>query len=115
MGERWNDQMPESSGELVFDEHEGAWHCRVRADLCTSDTVTICRLSDEVAAQLRACLSEPQGFDPYSTVDTGIHQADAEGKPQGRQRGSRRTLDDMRRLSDEIKRARSDGSPRKGH
>lgn len=98
MGERLQGAPPKSSGQLVFDEQEGTWHCRVRADLCTSDTVTICKLPESVVVQLRADLPEALGGDPYSNVDHVAAPANEARR--------RRTLDDMRRLSEEIKRSR---------
>jgi len=98
VSERWQGAPPKSPGQLVFDEKEGTWHCRVRADLCASDTVTICKLPESVAVQLRADLPEALGADPYSNIDQSA--APAHENPR------RRTLDDMRRLSEEIKRAR---------
>jgi hypothetical protein len=66
------------------------------------DTVPVRTLSESAVAQPRASATKAGGVDPYSTADSGIRKAI-----------SRRTLDDMRRLSERIKRVRLYGSDQK--
>jgi hypothetical protein len=63
------------------------------------NTVPVRKLTESAIAQLRASTTKGGGVDPYSTADSGIHKT-----------APRRTLDDMRRLSERIKRARLYGS-----
>jgi hypothetical protein len=66
------------------------------------DTVPLRKLTESAVAQLRASATKAGGVDPYSTADSGIHKT-----------VPRRTLDDMRRLSERIKRVRLYGSEQK--
>jgi hypothetical protein len=66
------------------------------------DTVPLRTLSESAVTQSRASGTKVGGVDPYSTADSGIRKA-----------MSRRTLDDMRRLSERIKRVRLYGSDQK--
>jgi hypothetical protein len=59
------------------------------------DTVTVNTLPEGAIARLRAEADGVLGVDPYSTADSGIHKT-----------APRRTLDDMRRLCEKIKRDR---------
>jgi hypothetical protein len=59
------------------------------------DTVTVNTLPESAIARLRAEADGVLGVDPYSTADSGIHKT-----------APRRTLHDMRRLSEKIKRRR---------
>jgi hypothetical protein len=63
---------------------------------CDADTVPVRHLQEDVSAELRK-KSAPrvEGFDPYSTATSPSSAEEP-----------RRTLDDMRKLSEEIKRNR---------
>jgi hypothetical protein len=61
-------------------------------DGVSDDTVPLRKLTESALAHLRASAIKTGGVDPYSTADSGIHRT-----------APRRTLDDMRRLSEKIK------------
>jgi hypothetical protein len=69
--------------------------CETTVDSCT-DTVRIRVLPESASQELPSTETPVQGFDPYST---DIGALTTRPKP-------RRTLDDMRRLSEAIVRAR---------
>ena len=86
------------SGRVAFDDRGqpvGEW--RVKAEVFSRDVDThkLCQLKENAAVKLEDEKPPAAGFDPYSTTVV----MNAPKKP-------RRTLDDMRRLSDEIKRNR---------
>lgn len=95
---KFDPQQP--SGRIAFDDRGRAvWEWRTdtgdyKADI---DTQTVRALQDATDVRLAAPAPTQQtNHDPY-------HSADA---PRAAEKKPRRTLDDMRRLSEEIKRAR---------
>jgi hypothetical protein len=96
-------KKPDSkSGRVTFDERgQSVWEWRVDTDEYSSDvdTKTVRQIQEEVNVTLveDAPVTGPKGFDPYSTV----------GGPSQPLKKERRTLDDMRKLSEEIKRKRA--------
>jgi hypothetical protein len=104
MSKKFDPQQP--AGRIAFDERGNAvWQWRTengdfKADV---DTRTVKALQDASDAKLGAGAPpnpNDSNHNPYSTVDN----------PRAPQRGPRRTLDDMRKLSEEIKRSRAEGS-----
>ena len=94
-------KKPDSqSGRVAFDERgQPVWEWRVdsgefRRDV---DTKQVRKIQEDASAQLQDAPPPPRavGFDPYSKTNV----AEPAKKP-------RRTLDDMRKLSEEIKRKR---------
>jgi hypothetical protein len=87
------------SGRVAFDERgRSTWEWRLDTGTFSKDidTQRLRQLQEEASAALSEEPAQPPaGFDPYSTT---AGSAPAE-KP-------RRTLDDMRKLSEEIKRRR---------
>jgi hypothetical protein len=100
MSKKFDPQAP--SGRIQFDARGNAiWQWRTEAGDFKSDvdTRTVRALQDASDVQLGDApahsLSHPLHHDPYSTADAPRTQ-----------KSPRRTLDDMRKLSEEIKRAR---------
>jgi hypothetical protein len=88
------------SGRVSFDDRgQPVWEWRVDTGTFSSDidTQQLRQIQDEAAVTFNgeAATASAVGFDPYSTI------VSAEPK-----RAPRRTLDDMRKLSEEIKRKR---------
>jgi hypothetical protein len=121
------------SGRVTFDERgQSVWEWRVDTDEYSSDvdTNTVRQIQEEVNVTLLedAPLAPPKGFDPYSTVGAPSQPSrgsfpsrapsPSPSNPPSPSRSSfpppldppkreRRTLDDMRKLSEEIKRKRA--------
>lgn len=100
MSKKFNPQAP--SGRIAFDARGNAvWQWRTEGGDFRSDvdTRTVRAIQDATGVKLGDVATPAPGHtaphDPYSTADA----------PRS-QKGPRRTLDDMRRLSEEIKRAR---------
>ncbi len=89
------------SGRIAFDDRgKAVWEWRTETGNFKSDidTQTVRALQDSTDVKLGgAPPTQPSSNDPYRTADAP--------PPPGK--GPRRTLDDMRRLSEEIKRARA--------
>jgi len=87
-----------TTAHLVFDDEGGTWHCRVGSDPLDreEDTVPLKQLRE--GAEAPAAAEVPPGVDPYRTDSTPASPA--------ARRPPRRTLDDMRELSEQIKTAR---------
>jgi hypothetical protein len=86
------------TGRVAFDERgRSTWEWRVGTGTFSRDidTQRLRQLQEETAATLKDEPAPPEGVDPYSVTI-----------PPSAQKTSRRTLDDMRRLSEEIKRSR---------
>jgi hypothetical protein len=98
MTQRWNRDAAKGSKGARRDErargHEGA-------DAADVDTVPLEALREDQFDTTAEIASS--GGDPYRTAKSA----------SGHLRGTRRTLDDMRRLSEEIKRARTGRKPPK--
>ena len=99
-----NDPEPAPSGRIAFDDRgKAVWECctdtgTFKADI---DTQRVRALQDTTTVSIseKVPTSEPEPSDnPYSTGDKREVIA---------KRAPRRTLDDMRKLSEEIKRARA--------
>lgn len=84
---------------------EGTWYCRIQEHLTDMDTVPLKRLPISAVKKLADAPAQPSGGDPYNRDQAIV--------PQQAAPASRRTLDDMRKLSEEIKRMRA-GSPPHG-
>lgn len=99
MSKKFDPQAP--SGRIAFDTRGNAiWQWRTDTGEFKSDvdTHTVKAIQDSTGVKLSEApvpSIDMPNHDPYSTADT----------PRS-QRFPRRTLDDMRRLSEEIKRAR---------
>ncbi len=102
MSKKFDPQAP--SGRIAFDARGNAvWEWRTETGDFKSDvdTQTVKALQEDTNGKLGVAptptpgASQPVNHDPYSS-------ADAPRAPQ-----KRRTLDDMRKLSEEIKRARN--------
>jgi len=78
---------------------EGTWYCRIQKDLSDMDTVPLKLLPISAISSPVAAAAQPTGGDPYNRE----HPAAAEQTAPA----PRRTLDDMRKLSEEIKRLRA--------
>jgi hypothetical protein len=93
---------PTKSGRVAYDERgQPVWEWRVDTGVFSRDVDTkqVRQLQEEASVELRDEAPPPAvGFDPYSTATTQVEPK----KP-------RRTLDDMRKLSEEIKRKRAGG------
>jgi hypothetical protein len=95
-----NDPQPTPSGRIAFDERgKASWEWRTdtgtfKADV---DTRQVRALQDAANVDISDAPTPPTSDDPYSTGDKRSLIA---------KRAPRRTLDDMRKLSEEIKRAR---------
>jgi hypothetical protein len=88
------------SGRVSFDDRgKSKWEWRKDNGTFSSeiDTKQMRQIQEEVQVTLKEEPEAPVGFDPYSTA------APAEPK-----KAPRRTLDDMRKLSEEIKRKRQE-------
>ena len=89
------------TGRIAFDDRGNAvWQWRTDTGSFSSeiDTRRVKALQESTGVQLGETAATPRGTDPYSTAD----------RPQRHEkREPRRTLDDMRRLSEEIKHARA--------
>jgi hypothetical protein len=86
------------SGRVAFDERgRSTWEWRVDTGTFSRDidTQRLRQLQEEAAATLKDAAVPLEGVDPYSATI-----------PPSPQKTPRRTLDDMRRLSEEIKRSR---------
>ena len=93
---------PTQSGRVAYDERgQPVWEWRVDTGVFSRDVDTkqVRQIQEDTSTKLQ---DEPApravGFDPYSTATTQVEPK----KP-------RRTLDDMRKLSEEIKRKRAGG------
>ena len=78
---------------------DGTWYCRIQKDLSDMDTVPLKLLPIRAIEKPAAAAVQPAGGDPYN-CDQPVPAAPPEST-------RRRTLDDMRKLSEEIKRMRS--------
>jgi hypothetical protein len=86
------------SGRVVFDERgRSTWEWRVDTGTFSRDidTQRLKQLQEEAAVTLKEDPVAPPGVDPYSVTT-----------PVAPQKTPRRTLDDMRELSEKIKRSR---------
>jgi hypothetical protein len=93
------------TGRIAFDDHGNAvWEWRTDTGTFTRDvdTFQVKALQDDAGIQL-AEPSDPRGHDPYST---------ASYPTISKKKDPRRTPADMRKLSEEIERARADKKPR---
>jgi hypothetical protein len=78
---------------------EGTWYCRIQQDLTDMDTVPLKLLPISATAKPAAAAAQPAGGDPYNR--------DQSVMPERSVPAPRRTLDDMRKLSEQIKRMRA--------
>jgi hypothetical protein len=89
------------SGRIAFDDRGRAvWEWRTENGDFKSDvdTQTVSALQDSTDVKLSGSTpTQPKSHDPYSTAEA----------PRADEPKRRRTLDDMRKLSEEIKRARA--------
>jgi hypothetical protein len=86
------------SGRVVFDDRgRSTWEWRLDTGTFSReiDTQRLRQLQEEAAVTLNDNPVSPAGVDPYSVTS-----------PLAPQKAPRRTLDDMRKLSEEIKRQR---------
>jgi hypothetical protein len=86
------------SGRVAFDERGRAtWEWRIDTGTFSRDidTKRLRQLQEEAAATLKEDVPPNDGVDPYSV-----------NVPLAPQKSPRRTLDDMRKLSEEIMRSR---------
>jgi len=97
------DPQQQPTGRIAFDDRGNAvweWRTDTGTFSCDVDTLRVKALQEASGVQL-GDVPGPTGVDPYSTADI----------PQNVERKvPRRTLNDMRRLSEEIKRARKKSS-----
>ncbi len=100
------------SGRVAYDERgQPVWEWRVDTGVFSRDVDTkqMRRIQEDAAVKLRDAPAQSRrsvGFDPYSTA-VAKEPAPAQEQPLKPQPPkTRRTLDDMRRLSEEIKRNR---------
>jgi hypothetical protein len=93
-------ETPEApSGRVGFDDRGNAtweWRTDTGSFRCDIDTARVRALKDATGVELDE-KAPPQGADPYGTVTVKIPE----------EKKQRRTLNDMRQLSEEIKRARA--------
>ena len=103
------------SGRVAYDERgQPVWEWRVDTGVFTRDvdTRTMRTVEREAASSLEKVPPEQArrfvGFDPYSTAVAKEPPAPApkEEPPKPKAPKTRRTLDDMRALSEEIKKSR---------
>jgi hypothetical protein len=97
------DPQHEPAGRIAFDDRGNAvweWRTDTGTFSCDVDTLRVRALQEASGVQL-GDVPVPPGVDPYSTADTA--QTTESKAP-------RRTLNDMRRLSEEIKSARKKSS-----
>jgi hypothetical protein len=86
------------SGRVAFDERgSSTWEWRVDTGTFSRDidTQRLRQLQEETAVTLKSETASAPGVDPYSVTT-----------PLAPEKARRRTLDDMRKLSEEIKRSR---------
>jgi hypothetical protein len=98
-----NDPQPAPSGRIAFDDRGKAiweWRTETGTFKAIADTQKVRALQDSTNVSIgdADAPTTPPGDDPYSTGDRRSLIA---------KRAPRRTLDDMRKLSEEIKRARA--------
>ncbi len=101
---KFDSQHP--SGRIAFDERGNArWEWRTETGSFKSDidTQKVRALQESTGTQLGDAHAQPQARPPAPSGDP-YRTADA---PRAAEKTPRRTLDDMRRLSEEIKRARA--------
>jgi hypothetical protein len=94
---KFDPQQP--SGRIAFDDRgKAVWEWRTATGDYKSDvdTQTVRALQDSADVNLAGAQPAVPNLDPYSSADS----------PRPVDKGRRRTLDDMRKLSEEIKRAR---------
>lgn len=94
----------ESAGRFTFDDRGNTtWEWRTDTGTFSReiDTARVRALQEAAGVKLDEPAAAPEGANPYSTANS---PKIAEKKEQ------RRTLDDMRKLSEEIKRAREKSS-----
>jgi hypothetical protein len=97
------DPKQQPAGRIAFDDRGNAvweWRTDTGTFSCDVDTLRVRALQEAQGMQL-GDEPRPTGVDPYSTADA---PQKVERKPP------RRTLNDMRRLSEEIKTARKKSS-----
>jgi hypothetical protein len=104
------------SGRIAYDESgQPVWEWRVDTGVFTRDVDTrkMRKVERDAASSLESVPPEKArrfvGFDPYSTAVAKETQAPApkEEPPKPKAPKTRRTLDDMRALSEDIKKSRS--------
>ena len=98
-----NDSQPAPSGRIAFDDRgQAVWEWRTDTGTFKTDidTQQVRALQDAANVDISEAPTPPPPVsdDPYSTGDKSSLIA---------KRAPRRTLDDMRKLSEEIKRARN--------
>jgi hypothetical protein len=95
-----NDPQSAPSGRIAFDERgKAVWEWRTDTGFKTDvDTQQVRALQEAANVDLGDAATAPVSDNPYSTGDKRTIIA---------KRAPRRTLDDMRKLSEEIKRARN--------
>ncbi len=96
------------SGRVAYDDRgQPVWEWRVATGVFSRDVDTkqMRQIQEEASAKLQ---DEPSprsvGFDPYSTATA--KEPPPQPQPQPQPPKTRRTLDDMRKLSEEIKKNR---------
>ena len=97
------------AGRIGFDDRGNAvWEWRTDSGTfsCEIDTARVKALQEAADAELDP-QAPPSGSDPYSTSETLGNP----GPKPSASHGPRRTLDDMRKLSEEIKRNRVKKDP----
>ena len=95
-----NDSQPAPSGRIAFDDRgKAVWEWRTDTGTFKTDidTKQVKALQEATNVDISEAPTPPASDDPYSTGDKSSLIA---------KRAPRRTLDDMRKLSEEIKRAR---------
>jgi hypothetical protein len=96
-----SDSQPPPSGRIAFDDRgKAVWEWRTETGTfeAVADTQKVRALQDSTNVSIGDAPTPPPGDDPYSTGDR---------RSFIEKRAPRRTLDDMRKLSEEIKRARA--------
>ena len=96
-----NDPQSTPSGRIAFDDRgKAVWEWRTDTGTFKTDidTKQVRALQDAANVDISETPTPPVSDDPYSTGDKSSLIA---------KRAPRRTLDDMRKLSEEIKRARN--------
>ena len=101
------------SGRIAYDENgQPVWEWRVDTGVFTRDVDTrkMRTVERDAASSLKSVPPEQArrfvGFDPYSTAVAKEPLAPKEEPPKTEAPKTRRTLDDMRALSEEIKKNR---------
>jgi hypothetical protein len=98
------------SGRVAYDDRgQPVWEWRVDTGVFSRDVDTkqVRQIQEEALAKLQDAPQPPPrsvGFDPYSTAVAKEQPVKPPQPPK-----TRRTLDDMRKLSEEIKRKRAGG------